>query len=68
MDLSIRVWDNILAYGTRFVFNVALSILRALEHQLLDLSMEQLIKFFDSYWFDKYHHLIRDHDENANEN
>jgi len=27
MELCIRIWDNILAYGTRFLFNVTLSIL-----------------------------------------
>ena len=40
LDLSIRVWDNILAYGTRFLFNIALAILMSIEHRLLDLSME----------------------------
>lgn len=40
MNLSIRVWDNILAYGTRFFFNIVLAILITLEHRLLDLSME----------------------------
>jgi len=27
LGLCIRIWDNLMAYGTRFLFNVSLSIL-----------------------------------------
>ena len=26
-DFCIRAWDNILAYGTRFIFNISLAVL-----------------------------------------
>ena len=31
MGLCIRIWDNILAHGTRFLFNISLSILNLLK-------------------------------------
>ena len=55
MDLSIRIWDNLLAYGTRFHFNICLSILETLEHRLIDMNMVQLIEFFKTLAFDVYH-------------
>ena len=56
-SLSIRVWDNILAYGTRFFLNIALAVLITLEHRFLDLTMEKMCKFLETFWFDKYHAL-----------
>jgi hypothetical protein len=31
LGLCIRIWDNLLAYGTRFLFNVSLAILSLLK-------------------------------------
>jgi hypothetical protein len=46
MDLCIRIWDNLLAYGTRFLFNVSLSILKSVEYRLLELDMAEINEFF----------------------
>lgn len=35
LGLCIRIWDNILADGTKFFFKVALAILRLVEGDLL---------------------------------
>lgn len=44
-DLCIRAWDNILAYGTRFLFNMTLAILKSVETQLLELDMAEICEF-----------------------
>jgi len=31
MGLCLRIWDNLLAFGTRFMFNVCLAILKLLK-------------------------------------
>jgi len=46
MDLCIRIWDNILAYGTRFLFNITLALLELLQDRLLTLDMCQIDEFF----------------------
>lgn len=46
MELCIRIWDNLLAYGTRFLFNVSLSILKQVEYRLLELDMAEINEFF----------------------
>lgn len=44
--MCIRIWDNILACGTRFIFNVSLAILRLVEDRLLELDMEEINMIF----------------------
>lgn len=44
-DLCIRAWDNILAYGTRFLFNMTLAILKSVETQLLELDMAEICEY-----------------------
>lgn len=46
MNLCIRIWDNILAYGTRFLFNAALALLDLLRERLLVLEMGDINEFF----------------------
>jgi hypothetical protein len=46
LGLCIRIWDNLLSYGTRFLFNVSLSILFLLKDQLLELDFEKINEFF----------------------
>lgn len=46
MGLCIRIWDNLLAYGTRFLFNVSLAILFMLKDQLMDLDFSDINDYF----------------------
>lgn len=46
LGLCIRMWDNILAFGTRFIFNLSLSLLYLLKEQLLDLDFADINEFF----------------------
>lgn len=40
------MWDNILAFGTRFIFNLSLSLLYLLKDQLMDLDFADINEFF----------------------
>jgi len=46
--LCIRFWDNILAFGTRFIFNISLSLLSLLKDQLIELEFSLINDFFKS--------------------
>ena len=46
LELCIRIWDNILACGTRFLFNVSLAILHSVEDCLLELDMPEMMMLF----------------------
>lgn len=48
LGLCIRLWDNILAFGTRFIFNISLSILSLLKDQLIELDFGDINEFFKS--------------------
>ena len=49
LGLCIRIWDNILADGTKFFFKVALAILRLVEGDLLQLEMTDINEFFKRF-------------------
>lgn len=44
--LCVRIWDNLLASGTRFLFNVGLAILDILKEDLLGLDFADINEFF----------------------
>ena len=46
MGLCIRIWDNILAKGTRFVFNIGLAVLKLLKDDLITLGMDTINQYF----------------------
>lgn len=46
MGLVIRIWDNLLAFGTRFMFNTSLAILKLLKEYLIDLEFNDINMFF----------------------
>lgn len=46
LGLCIRMWDNILAFGTRFIFNLSLAILGLLKDQLIELDFADINEFF----------------------
>ena len=48
MGLCVRIWDNILVFGTRFIFKVALAILKLLKNELLNKEMDEINQFFTS--------------------
>ena len=59
LGLCIRFWDNILAFGTRFMFNISLSILQLLRTTLLDKEFAEIVEYFqmmkdDSHLDEKY--------------
>jgi hypothetical protein len=45
-DFCIRAWDNILAYGTRFIFNISLAVLQQLEGELMGCGMVEILELF----------------------
>ena len=49
LGLCIRIWDNVLADGTKFFFKVALAILRLVESELIGLEMTEINEFFKSF-------------------
>jgi hypothetical protein len=46
MGLCLRIWDNIFAYGTRFLISTALAILKLIEKHLIGLSLSDINDFF----------------------
>ena len=53
LELCIRIWDNILACGTRFMFNVSLAILRSVEDALLELDMADMMDVFKLFKYEE---------------
>lgn len=49
LGLCIRIWDNILADGTKFIIKVALSILKLSEGDLLKLDFNGINEYFKSF-------------------
>ena len=49
LGLCIRIWDNILADGTKFFFKAALAILRLVESELLVLDFSEINEYFKSF-------------------
>jgi hypothetical protein len=47
--LVLRIWDNLFAYGSRYLFQVAIAILTLLEDTLLERDMEQINTLFGSF-------------------
>lgn len=47
--LCIRIWDNIMADGTKFFFKAALAILRLTESELLLLDFSEINEYFKSF-------------------
>jgi hypothetical protein len=56
MGLALRIWDNILASGTQFMFHVALSILTIYKDKLIGLDTPSILEIFN---------LFREDDEMA---
>ena len=49
LGLCIRIWDNILADGTKFFFKATLAILRLVEQELLLLDFSEINEYFKSF-------------------
>jgi len=49
LGLCIRIWDNILADGTKFFFKAALAILKLVEQELLVLDFSEINEYFKSF-------------------
>jgi len=47
--LCIRIWDNIMADGTKFFFKAALAILSLTESELLLLDFSEINEYFKSF-------------------
>ena len=46
LGLCLRIWDNVLAYGTRFLLSAALAILKLIEPSLIQLNFGDINDFF----------------------
>jgi len=46
LGLCLRIWDNIFAYGSRFILSTALAILKLIESNLQGLSLGDINDFF----------------------
>jgi hypothetical protein len=49
LGLCIRIWDNIFAQGTRFMFKVGIAILKLTQHELLQLDISGVNEVFISF-------------------
>ena len=49
LGLCIRIWDNILADGTKFFFKVTLAILKLVESELMKLDFSEINEYFKSF-------------------
>jgi hypothetical protein len=49
MGLCIRIWDNILVFGTRYIFRVTIAILRLVQNELFQLDISGVNEFFKSF-------------------
>jgi len=48
LGLCLRIWDNIFAFGTRFLLSAALAILKLIEKDLLKLGLGEINDYFKS--------------------
>jgi hypothetical protein len=46
MGLCLRIWDNIFAFGTRFLISAALAILKLIESELIKLDIDGINDYF----------------------
>ena len=49
MGLTLRIWDNILASGTRFLFHAALSILTIYKDKLIGQDAPRILEIFNLF-------------------
>ena len=49
MGLTLRIWDNILASGTQFLFHVTLSILTIYKDKLIDQDAPRILEIFNLF-------------------
>jgi len=49
LGLCVRIWDNILADGTKFFFKATLAILRLVESELIKLDFSEMNEYFKSF-------------------
>lgn len=49
LGLCIRIWDNIIVHGTRYIFKVTVAILKLIEEDLLRLDMQGINDYFRSF-------------------
>lgn len=49
LGLCIRIWDNILADGTKFFFKAALAILKLVQNELIELDFSEINEYFKSF-------------------
>jgi hypothetical protein len=55
LGLCIRIWDNLFVYGTRYIFQVSLAILKLIEDDLLQLDLSGINDYFKSFKDDDNH-------------
>ena len=49
MSLCIRIWDNLLVYGSIYIFQVSLAILKLLEEPLMERDLDGINKYLKSF-------------------
>lgn len=49
MGLCIRIWDNLLVFGTRYIFQVSIAVLRLTQHDLINLDISDVNDYFKSF-------------------
>ena len=64
LGLCIRIWDNILADGTKFFFKATLAILKLVEHELMKLDFSAINDYFKAFnSTDSQYKLLPDHEK-----
>ena len=46
MGLCVRIWDNLMAHGTKFILNVSLALLYLMKDELITLDMGGINEYF----------------------
>jgi len=45
----VRIWDNIFAYGTRFLLMTAIAVLKLIEKTLMHRDIDEILEIFDKF-------------------
>jgi hypothetical protein len=49
LGLCIRIWDNIFVYGTRYLFQVSIAILRLIQNDLVQMDLSGINDYLKSF-------------------
>jgi len=60
LGLCVRIWDNIFAHGTVYIFKVAIAILKLIEPEIIKLDLSKINDVFKSFKDDEGNLMVND--------